>query len=94
MPLVASLGDPVPNPFNPTTKMAYTVPAGAGSVSLVIYDQRGRLVRTLAAETAAGHHEATWDGRTDGGRRAASGLYFARLQVDGVTEIRKMALVK
>jgi len=92
--LVASLSDPVPNPFNPTTTLAYTVPADAGHVSLVIYDQRGRQVRELAVEYTAGHHAAVWDGRADGGGRVASGLYFARLQVDGVTEIRKMALVK
>ena len=89
-----ALAPAVPNPFNPTTMLAYNVPANARSISLVIYDQRGRQVRHLATESAAGHHEVMWDGRTDTGGAVASGLYFARIDVDGVSATRKLALIK
>lgn len=93
-PLAVRLANPVPNPFNPATTLAYSIPVGAQSVSLVIYDQRGRQVKKLAVETAAGQHEVRWDGRNDSGGAVASGLYFGRLQVDGTVEIKKMALIK
>ncbi len=91
---VATLAAPVPNPFNPATVLRYQVPAGARSVTLAVYDQRGRLVRGLTVEVTAGWHEARWDGRTDDGQRAASGLYFARFMADGTAQTRKMVLVQ
>ena len=91
---VAHLGAPNPNPFNPATVLKYHVPTGARQVHLVVFDQRGRQVRDLLAEETFGWHEVRWDGRTDLGGRVASGLYFARLSVDGQVTVQKMALVK
>ncbi len=93
--LPAQLAAPSPNPFNPLTTIRYHVPAGARSVHLEIFDQRGRLVRTLTeGPAAAGWQQAIWDGRDGAGRTLASGIYFARLDVDGLVRIQKMALVK
>lgn len=83
-----------PNPFNPATVLRYHIPSGARQVSLQVYDQRGRLVRELEAAPEAGWQEARWDGRDSSGSRTASGLYFAKLTVDGVSQVQKMALVK
>jgi flagellar hook assembly protein FlgD len=48
---------------------------------LRVYDVSGRLVRTLVdGRVEAGRHEVAWDGRDQGGRRTASGVYFYRLQ--------------
>ncbi len=91
---VAHLDAPNPNPFNPATMLKYHVPTGARQVQLVVFDQRGRQVRNLMAETTYGWHEVRWNGRTDSGGRVASGLYFARLTVDGKVSVQKMALVK
>jgi M6 family metalloprotease-like protein len=93
--LPAVLAAPSPNPFNPLTIIRYHVPAGARRVRLEIFDQRGRRVRTLTAgPVAAGWQQAIWNGRDDGGRTLASGIYFARLDVDGLVRIQKMAFVK
>jgi len=92
--LTAALESPVPNPFNPQTVLRYSVPAGARDVTLAVFDARGRLVRRLDAETSAGWHEAVWNGRTDRGARAASGLYFARFVADGKVQTRKMVMVQ
>ena len=91
---VAALSAPVPNPFNPATTLRYHVPSGARTVDLAVYDQRGRLVRRLGVEAAAGWHEVRWDGRDESGARVASGLYFARLTADAASEVRKMVLVQ
>ncbi len=91
---VAHLDAPSPNPFNPATMLRYHIPLGARQVSLQIFDQRGRLVRRLDTSGETGWQESRWDGRDNSGSQTASGLYFARLTVDGVTEVQKMALVK
>ena len=50
----------------------------AGTVSLDIYDSRGRLVRTLwRDELDAGQHDIVWRGDDSAGRSVASGSYFA-----------------
>ena len=60
-----------------------------------IYDVAGRRVARVLDETSpAGHHVASWDGRDDGGRPVASGIYFCRLSVDAWSASRKMVLVK
>jgi flagellar hook assembly protein FlgD len=52
---------------------------------LELYDVRGRLVRRLADGLApAGDHGARWDLTDDNGARVGTGLYFARVAVDGL----------
>ncbi len=87
----------VPNPFNPRTVLSYEVPQGPDAqVRLSVYDAAGRLVVTLLdSRMSAGSHEATWLGQNEAGKAVASGVYFARLEVDGHTsQTRKMALVR
>ncbi len=83
-----------PNPFNPATVLHYELPVGAQNARLAVYDPRGRLVRQLVTASGAGMHQTRWDGRTDNGKRAATGVYFAHLDVDGVVAVQKVALVK
>jgi hypothetical protein len=95
LPKVLVLEQNVPNPFNPTTTIAYGLPK-AGPISLRIYDLSGRLVRDLVAGEmrTAGRHEETWDGRDASGRRAASGTYFCRIEAGGEQRSMRMMLVK
>ncbi|MFT7698665.1 MAG: hypothetical protein ACI8S7_000478, partial [Candidatus Krumholzibacteriia bacterium] len=83
-----------PNPFNPATELQFVLPENPRSVRLAVYNVNGRLVRTLTAARQEGLQTVRWDGMTDGGVRAASGVYFARLQVDGDAVVQKMALVQ
>jgi hypothetical protein len=83
-----------PNPFNPSTRLEYSLPAAA-RVRLTVYDVAGRLVRTLVdAELPAGAHAAAWDGTDDRGRTAPSGTYVARLEADGRVATGRMGLVR
>jgi hypothetical protein len=83
-----------PNPFNPRTELAFTLPV-AGRARLSLHDARGALVRTLVdGDLAAGMHRPTWDGTDEAGRPAASGAYFARLEAGGAVESVKLVLVR
>jgi len=83
-----------PNPFNPSTTVAYEIDR-ATDVSLVVYDATGGLVRVLArGRQDQGRHQARWDGTDGKGRRAASGVYFVRLTAGGVVDTGRMVLLK
>ncbi|MFH1679888.1 MAG: FlgD immunoglobulin-like domain containing protein, partial [Candidatus Eisenbacteria bacterium] len=93
-PLAFSLGENRPNPFNPLTTFSYTIPAKS-RVSLDIFSVSGRLVRSLVdGVQEAGGYQAAWDGTDRFGRPVASGVYFYRLKSGGLTESRRMILVR
>ena len=83
-----------PNPFNPTTTIAYDLPRGV-QVSLTIYDVHGREVRQLVNGTQpAGNHQVMWDGRNASNTQVASGVYFYRLAAGQFVQTKKMVLLK
>jgi hypothetical protein len=95
VPSAYALHQNVPNPFNPTTTIAYDVPPGGGVVTLRVYDVAGRLVRTLVdTHQMAGRKFATWDGRNNSGLTVATGVYFYRMQAGNFVQTRKMLLLK
>ena len=84
-----------PNPFNPTTSISFVL-AERSAPSLVVYNQAGRVVRTLISGESfgAGSHTVRWDGRDDAGREAASGVYLYRLVSDRHSESKRMILIR
>ncbi len=94
-PAAFALHGAAPNPFNPSTVIAFDLPR-AEAVTLRVYDAAGRLVRTLLAGEPglAGANRVTWNGRDDGGRQAASGVYLYRLQTPAHEAVGRMTLVK
>jgi aminopeptidase N len=83
-----------PNPFNPHTTLRLEAPR-AGAARVVVFDARGRRVRTLLdAEIAAGVTDVRWDGRDHGGREVAAGVYFAVFEQAGRQETTRLALVR
>jgi len=95
VPPVSALHQNVPNPFNPTTTIAFDL-ARAGHVRLEVFDVGGRVVRTLvdAAMPAGRNHRIVWDGLDAAGARASSGVYFYRLVAGDLTATRKMIVLK
>lgn len=94
VPAVARLDANYPNPFNPTTRIAFSLKT-AGKVKLEVFDARGRLVRTLVdGQLDADQHVVTWHGRDEGGRQVASGVYLYRLTAPGFQDSRRMVLMK
>jgi hypothetical protein len=88
-----------PNPFNPGTTLEYELPEPVG-VTLRVFDCFGREVRTLIqSRHPSGFFAVDWDGTDASGRKAASGVYFARLEAlrdNGTMRIStlKMLLVR
>ena len=94
IPPFSAIGDIRPNPFNPKTEITYSL-TEPGHASLVIYDVRGRKVRVLAdGDQSAGFFAREWLGFDDSGREVSSGVYFAQLETKGVSESRKLVLIR
>jgi len=92
MPL--TLFQNTPNPFNPSTAIAFYLPQRS-HVRIDVYDVAGRLITTLVDETRpAGRHSVDWNGQDDAGRTAASGVYFYRMRADKFEQTRKMVLLR
>lgn len=79
-----------PNPFNPATTLAFTLPAES-HVRLAIYDASGRLVQELIDEVRpAGYHHATFEAQ----EMLSSGLYLYRLVTPAKTLSGVVTLLK
>ena len=78
-----SLENNYPNPFNPSTTLAFNLGRNAkGSVR--IYNLRGELIRILASgDFPEGRNTLTWNGSDDRGTEVASGVYLINYQIDG-----------
>jgi hypothetical protein len=96
MPATTSLAQNFPNPFNPTTQIAYDL-AEQSTVRLTVYNVLGEKMATLVdGMEPAGHRSASWNASG-----IPSGVYFYKLEAVGTTQrggsftqIRKMILLK
>ena len=85
-----------PNPFNSSTSVSYTIPAGTMRVALRVYNVLGQSVRTLVEQSTptASFHTISWDGQTDAGTPVTSGIYLLALQADDKLLTRKIMLIR
>jgi hypothetical protein len=78
-----------PNPFNPTTFISWQLTTGS-QVNLKIFDTLGREVQTLVnRKMPAGNYEIVFDAAG-----LPSGIYFYRLEIGGISQTRKMLLLR
>ena len=83
-----------PNPFNPVTKLRYTIPKNS-LVSIIIYDMLGRQVKTLVNQTQnAGYASVIWDATNDYGKPVSAGIYLYQIQAGEYISTKKMVLLK
>ncbi len=89
IPTEFSLSQNFPNPFNPTTKIEYSIPV-EGKVSILIYDIAGREVMNLVnTNQTAGFYSVNFNGAN-----LASGMYFYRINVEGGEEAKNFQATK
>ncbi|MCB9473165.1 MAG: VWA domain-containing protein [Candidatus Delongbacteria bacterium] len=96
-PVSLLLVENFPNPFNPSTTLRITVPAGLpeGPMMVRLYNIRGQLVRTLAVVVSgAGVYDITWNGLDDAGRQLASGTYLAMVSFGDQIVAHRLTLLK
>ena len=87
------LAQSFPNPFRDRTSIGFSAPRGT-TVTLRVYDVSGRFVRTLHDGEVTGDETlVSWDGLDHNGRRAASGVYFYRLDTGIFVQTRKLVLL-
>ena len=89
-----------PNPFNPTTTIAFGLPEKA-NIHLTIFNVVGQEIAELySGELSAGYHQLQWNGRNQSDYAAPSGIYFYRMDAVGLndakhfTDTKKMILLK
>ncbi len=83
-----------PNPFNPSTKIAYSLPED-GNVSLEIFNIKGQKVKSLVSDfRTKGSHSVTWNGTDDNQNAVSSGVYFYRITAGKHTKTNKMIMMK
>jgi hypothetical protein len=89
IPAVFKLYENYPNPFNPSTKIKYSIPQSS-NVVIKVYDVLGNEIGTLVnEEKPAGTYEVTWNAAS-----LPSGVYFYQLKAGNFIETKKMILMK
>jgi hypothetical protein len=93
-PPVAKLMGNHPNPFNPTTTIAFALER-TQRVTISVFDVRGRRVTTIASRTfGPGIHSVKWSGCDQSGRTVPSGTYMVQMETGDGAEARKISLVR
>jgi hypothetical protein len=83
-----------PNPFNPATRICFTLPIKS-RVTLEVFDVSGKRIKTLVDRTMGpGRHYEMWDGTDNSGNPAASGIYIYRLKAGDTVLSKKCSLLK
>ena len=78
-----------PNPFNPITNIAFSIPTKS-NVRIFIFDLSGKMIETVELNNLMpGTHIYQWNGEHYG-----SGIYFYRVKIGMQSETRKMVLLK
>lgn len=84
-----ALKENYPNPFNPSTTIAFDLPERS-FVRIAVHDALGRQMALLVGEDrSAGSHAVTW---TAAGM--PSGVYYCRMQAGTFAETRKLLLLR
>ncbi len=85
-----SLGQNFPNPFNPETRIEYSLPEAA-HVKISVINLNGQEVAALVSENKVpGRFHVTWNGCGDNGRPVPSGVYFYRIKAGKFSAVKKM----
>ncbi len=93
-PTQFSLSANYPNPFNPETKIDYSINRSC-QVKLEIFNILGQKIKTLVDEhQSVGKKDVVWDGRNENGEQVTSGVYFYRIQAGDYSQTKKMVLMK
>ena len=78
-----------PNPFNPTTSISFALESNA-NVQLAVFDAKGAIVANLVnGNVNSGAHSVEFNGAN-----LSTGVYYYTLKVNGISQTKKMMLLK
>ncbi len=88
-PVAFTVAQNVPNPFNPTTTISFTL-TKAGKTTVEVYNVSGQKVDTLVnSSLKAGSHSVTWNAA-----KFSAGVYFYTVKSGSFSRTLKMTLLK
>ena len=94
MPNSFALKGNYPNPFNPSTNIAYSIDMNS-KVNVKIYSLLGEEITSLfSGDVNPGTHEVQWNGVDNAGVAVASGVYIYRVEANNQALTGKMMLLK
>jgi hypothetical protein len=94
VPKEFTLSQNYPNPFNPTTVIGYQLPI-AGHVKLSIYNLLGQKIKTLINSFQnAGKYSVIWNATDNSSNQVSSGIYFYKMETNGMSFQKKMLMIK
>ena len=78
------------------TALEYAVPVGnEAEVKILVYSNRGQLVRTLVREVrSSGNYHVEWDKLNERGERVPPGVYTAVMEATGFRAMRKLVVTR
>lgn len=84
-----------PNPFNPSVTIDFSVAEQPAMITVNLFDLQGRLVNELTHSTyTAGNHQVQWNGLSQTGQPAPSGIYLMQISNDQSFLTRKVILAR
>jgi hypothetical protein len=93
-PLETRLLPPYPNPFNPRVFIPLMLSEPA-TIQITVCNARGQVVKRFPASSMeAGYHQLAWDGSSDDGTQAPTGVYLLRARIAGKEWQARMVLMK
>ena len=88
------IGNPYPNPFNPTVSVDITLNT-SGFYSANIIDINGKLISNVLNQFLnKGDHKIRWDGKNISGEPISSGMFFLKFSGDKKTLVKKIVLLR
>jgi hypothetical protein len=95
--VVTDINSPIfmnlPNPFNQSTSIKYTI-RKSGDFSLKVFDITGKLVRNLVnGNKEPGIYSTSWDGTDDLNQKLPAGVYFYQLKTSNETSETKELII-
>ncbi len=94
-PELTELLPATPNPFNPITKIQYTL-AENSDVTLSVINMKGQTVQTIIGgqNQTAGSYSVHWNGQNQSSINAPSGIYLLVLNAGQIVKFQKVMLVR
>ena len=94
LPLMNSLENNFPNPFNPTTTIKFSIKENIYT-KLIIYNSIGQKVKTLVdSPKSVGVYSVHWNGCNENGQKVSSGVYFYKLEAGNFVKTKRMMLLE
>ncbi|HSW54030.1 MAG TPA: FG-GAP-like repeat-containing protein, partial [Ignavibacteriaceae bacterium] len=94
LPESSRLEQNFPNPFNPSTNIAFGI-SGSIAVTLKVYDILGKEIKTLLQEELSpGNYTVSWEARDSNGQLLPSGVYLIQLNAGNYTKTLKALLMR